>query len=387
VTAPVLTPRPSTPYAPPARPTEHVIPELYGLRGVAVLLTLAQHWQDAFPTGTTLDGLVRRTAEVGWLGVELFFGLSGFLITGILLASRQREPSLRRYLGRFMWRRALRIFPLYYVTLVALLFVLPALVPIRDPAFATLHHYQAWYWLYGVNWLQAVHGGGVVGFETAHFWSLSVEEQFYLAWPLLVWWAGPRRVPWVCGVLWVGSMVGRWLVPVDVDPWRWTTPLHLDALMAGALLAWTATTPWWLRVTAILRRASLPAVLVVLGTAWFHVGAWTSAWPWAVRAVGIGCLLAATLTADPTSRWRVFCRSGVMQRFGTYSYCIYLLHYPLMGLLNRALPKLPIAQPFGSHLLYAAVYLVLLVSITYSVGAVSWRYFEAPILRLKDRWP
>ena len=108
----------------------------------------------------------------GWAGVQLFFVLSGFLITGILLETRDEKGALRR----FLVRRGLRIFPLYYATLFVLLVVVPP-----DPVVRAALHDQVYYWLYVSNWAQP--------FEhkiptLAHFWSLAVEEQFYLLWPL-----------------------------------------------------------------------------------------------------------------------------------------------------------------------------------------------------------
>jgi peptidoglycan/LPS O-acetylase OafA/YrhL len=395
VTAPLHTPRlrrpPAlaayalTPDSDASRATAHV-PELDGLRGLAVVLTLATHWQAGVPTGIAVDGIVRHAAELGWLGVEMFFVLSGYLITGILLVSRARCTGLGRYLGRFMWRRALRIMPLYYATLVGLLVVAPLVVPIHDPAFATLRSYQAWYWLYGVNWLQAVHGSAVVGFQTGHFWSLAVEEQFYLAWPLLVWWAGPRRLPWMTLTLWSGSIGARWLVAPDVDPWRWTTPLHLDALMMGALLAWAGTTPWWPRIAKVLRTIGWPALLALGASVWVGAAAWYRTGAQTAIAITLGALLVLSVTG-PESRWRAFCRVAWLRRFGTYSYCLYIVHYPLLAVLDRVVPRLGLPRPFGSTMLYGAVYGLLLVGLSVAIAAFSWKYFERPILAFKDRSP
>src|SRR3954447_8838430 len=138
-------------------------PSLDGLRGLAVLLVMASHF------------LAGSLASIGWVGVDLFFVLSGYLITSVLRESRG--------LGRFYCRRAFRILPLYYLAVLVAVLASP-----------TVRTTQAWYWLHGAHWLFALRPGAYVG-GTFHFWSLGIEEQFYLAWPLVVWAAG-RRLPW-----------------------------------------------------------------------------------------------------------------------------------------------------------------------------------------------
>lgn len=363
-----------------AHAPEHV-PELDGLRGLAVLMTVATHWQAAIPRGRALDDVVLYMAQMGWMGVEIFFVLSGLLITGILLRARQQRPSFRTYLGRFMWRRALRIAPLYYAGVTVLFVALPAVVAIQEPAYWWAHAHQAWYWLYGVNWMIALHGIDAAPFLTGHFWSVAVEEQFYLVWPFLVWWAGPKRLPWLAGALWAGSIVAR--IPFGHDlthPWHDTTPLHLDGLMVGALLAWVSMTPAWPRVSEWLRRAALPALALLV------LGVLVGVVPMPLIAAAFGAVLVTTVTG-PTTAWRVLCRASWLRRFGTYSYCIYLVHYPLMMVLERVVPRLGVPHPFGSTLLYGAVYGALLLGISTGVAALSWRYFERPLLALKSRGP
>jgi len=158
------------------------IPALDGVRGLAIVLVMFRHMSlkqmGQSPTAPLLDRVVHAVASFGWVGVDLFFVLSGFLITGILLDAKGKPGAF----SRFWKRRALRIFPLYYAACAFLFFVLPHIGYFaRDPATARLVHYQVWYWLYGVNVLEVLHGGLATPLNTAHFWSLSVEEQFYLA--------------------------------------------------------------------------------------------------------------------------------------------------------------------------------------------------------------
>lgn len=145
------------------------IPGLDGLRTLAVSLVLATH----------LYGL-----SWGWGGVDLFFVLSGFLITGILLESR--EAPFWPYWRAFLLRRTLRILPLAYVTL-AIVFL----------AYQTAWREQWWWWAYLSNWRLSPRTIG--GSSVTHFWSLAIEEQFYLVWPIMVWIVRPSWLLGLCG--------------------------------------------------------------------------------------------------------------------------------------------------------------------------------------------
>ncbi len=143
------------------------IPALEGVRGVAILAVLAhQLLIDGYAGGRALE-ILRMPFQTGWAGVQLFFVLSGFLITGILLDTRRAE----NFWSSFYARRALRIFPVYYL----LLAVTYAIAP---------HRHQVFYWLYLANLRQLAAGPAVE--SLGHCWSLSVEEQFYLVWPFAV---------------------------------------------------------------------------------------------------------------------------------------------------------------------------------------------------------
>src|SRR5262249_46548866 len=143
--------------------------------------------------------MVFKAALACWSGVDLFFVLSGFLITRILLATRASPD----YFRDFYMRRALRIFPLTYGVLVAVMLIAPHLVRAAAPAAGPS---PAWLWLYGVNLYPLLTGDwyeapNVLGLNFGHFWSLGVEEQFYLLWPLIVWRLDGRRLARLCAIL------------------------------------------------------------------------------------------------------------------------------------------------------------------------------------------
>jgi peptidoglycan/LPS O-acetylase OafA/YrhL len=170
------------------------IPALDGIRGLAIALVMFHHFTlyGGMRPDFVLDKVYRHVALVGWVGVDLFFVLSGFLITGILHDSR----SDRHYFRNFYMRRTLRIFPLYYGVLAATFLVLPLVLDVSGSCRELLRD-QAWYWTYLIN-VQIGLDYWPSCFVLGHFWSLAVEEQFYLVWPLLLYLLGRRGMLALC---------------------------------------------------------------------------------------------------------------------------------------------------------------------------------------------
>ena len=177
------------------------VPALDGIRGIAILTVMLHHF--------TIFGMVRpnnfidvqfyRLASAGWCGVDLFFVLSGFLITGILLDTKSGPHFFRN----FYMRRVLRIFPLYYGFLIVIFVLIPLAIQVGDK-FQTLLDQQGWYWSYLINLPIAFKGWSSV-IIIDHFWSLAVEEQFYLFWPLVVFFSQRRQLIFICLACFVGS--------------------------------------------------------------------------------------------------------------------------------------------------------------------------------------
>jgi peptidoglycan/LPS O-acetylase OafA/YrhL len=163
------------------------LPALDGVRGLAILLVLLYHFVAQTTATNRLEAAVNWALGYGFLGVDLFFVLSGFLITGILYDSRA-DPG---YFRTFYMRRVLRIFPLYYAVLAVVFFGVSLLPALRGSEIAGLREHQAWAWLYGINVYLSIQGGWVLSY-IEHFWSLAVEEHFYFIWPLVVWLLGAR---------------------------------------------------------------------------------------------------------------------------------------------------------------------------------------------------
>ena len=206
-----------------ATPPEQ-IPALDGIRGLAILLVVLHNATvtPLAPSSRWLHALPLLWNR-GWIGVQLFFALSGFLITLGLLETRGTPG----YFRNFYAKRALRILPLYYTVLLVLLVILPRVLTLPPP-FSSEH--QAPLWLFTANLAPTPYGFG-------HFWSLAVEEQFYLFWPLVVFKVPPPRLLKVCGWIAVAALVVRWvLAALGTDPQMLyvSTACRMDALSLGA---------------------------------------------------------------------------------------------------------------------------------------------------------
>lgn len=153
---------------------------LDGLRGCAVLAVVLLHATSSLQHPATIaGGAIKKLFSCGWIGVDLFFVLSGFLITGILVDAKGRP----RYFRTFYWRRSLRILPLYYGLLVVLFVIAPAVAGPAWRAGALPSSGQAWYWLHLQNFVSLRNEtAGYLG----NLWSLAIEEQFYLVWAPLI---------------------------------------------------------------------------------------------------------------------------------------------------------------------------------------------------------
>src|SRR4051794_24796932 len=211
-------------------------PALDGLRGTAILAVLVCHYSALLPQSPAVG-----TLQIGWAGVDLFFVISGFLITGILLDARGTP----NYFRNFYARRVLRIFPLYYgilaVTLLSMLAVRLATAPHGDAGLRQLWAAQPWLWTFTVNfWMPLQPTWNRWAEIVIPLWSLSVEEQFYLVWPLVVWRSSDRALIRTCLAVMVGVLFLRLVltaIRVDWFALYTMTPTRADALAAGALVA------------------------------------------------------------------------------------------------------------------------------------------------------
>jgi peptidoglycan/LPS O-acetylase OafA/YrhL len=363
---------------------------LDGIRGLAILMVMALHFLGEAAFAAAPDRRFVQIAMYGGYGVDLFFVLSGFLITGILCDTRGSA----RYFRDFYARRALRIFPLYYGTLVLMLIVVPALPAFHSDAIDSVRRQQAWLWLYGINFLQAREADWLP--YVSHFWSLAVEEHFYLVWPLAVWFLTPRRLLALCAGLVVFSTIARVLLAwggVNDIAVHVLTFTRLDGLGIGAFLAVYARE--YAEPHVPLRRAGCwLAVAGAVGvTALVALGTMTGVPVPAVltaRRTFFVLLLAALIPLGLTGGTRAplgaVLSGRVLRFFGTYSYGLYVFHAIIADYMRRhdtlaALTRF-VPNVVAAVLLQAAI--GTLLSVTIAVASYEW--YERRFLALKERF-
>jgi peptidoglycan/LPS O-acetylase OafA/YrhL len=352
------------------------MPALDGLRGIAILLVLA-HGFDVIQTTHGLGHAVDLALDLGWIGVQLFFVLSGFLITGILLDTRT-QPG---YYRKFLVRRVLRIFPLYYGTLFVAFFIAPYVVHV-PPGHGD---HQIWLWTYLANFAAPLGRSEPV---FPHFWSLAVEEQFYIVWPLVVWIVGRRGVLAVGTVLVVIAIAARVYVRAHYGEMAayMFTPCRMDALAIGAIAAALIRGERFRSMIAH-HKASLMAgagfAVVVAGAVIGHLlreGPNMQTVGYTVIALGFALLLVAAL---PQRRLPARLLGWApLRTIGLYSYGMYVFHAPLhvyvgLPILARldATPGVPAGFVYG----------LAMTLVTLGLAALSYHLFEVRFLRLKPK--
>lgn len=344
--------------AAPAPATSRIV-ELDGLRAFAIIPVMLHH---CWPTGHWTSSL----AEAGWMGVDLFFVLSGYLITGILLKSGNYR--------NFLARRALRIFPLYYLCLA--LFVLVAVFRTDQASWEAMKAWggAGWFFVYLGNfraaWINAL--PPVLSFAT--LWSLQVEEQFYLLFPIaiaLLSRENLRRFLIGCAV--AAPVLRSLLVvfaPHNVIAGYVLMPCRMDALAMGGIVA-LRDRPFP-RVAFPIGAAALAGILYLRGV---------TAYDPVMRSIGYSavdltcaCLLASVLHSRG-SRLTGLLRLRPLVYTGQIAYGLYLLHEPASWTARRLLGNIEAHAPLSVPITFGASFLV---------AGLSWRFFESPFLAWKE---
>ncbi|MEO7963295.1 MAG: acyltransferase [Gemmatimonadaceae bacterium] len=382
------------------------MPALDGVRGVAIALVVLHTFCGvARESGSSVLDAVRGVALAGWSGVQLFFVLSGFLITGILIDDRDRAGRAG-YFRRFYIRRTLRIFPLYYAVLAIWLILIP-LSGIEPALGVQARAHGAWYWLYLSNWVNPF-GIGVDGLS--HFWSLAVEEQFYLIWPLIVATLVRRRLSALCTVLLIATPFVRLallaaglpaLAPYEFLIARW------DALAAGALLAIALRSSAGqrrlasiMRSLTIIARAGIVAMTIALKGFGPSLPLVSVLGQSLVAALSVALVYAAArepierredvhglVDQQPTGRSRTarVLNAPWLRFLGRYSYGLYVFHLPIHFLLFVRADLWVNEGSANIRLAKLAIYCVAAITLSAGAALVSWKLLEAPCLRLKER--
>lgn len=375
------------------------IPALDGVRGVAILLVMLCHYTVA-PAGAPVEkvgafakGLFSIT-KFGWCGVDLFFVLSGFLITGILYDAKQSA----HYFRNFYMRRVLRIFPVYFGLLAIVFLILLPLLHTTDAwGMRESSRNQGWLWLYGVNIIQAIKGAANVDdwvfggrIQLHHFWSLAVEEHFYLVWPAVVFLCS-RRV--LIGICW-GCIVGAFalragLAAAGVNELATCvlTPCRLDALAIGALLALVARGGGLRPLIRPFRWVAAVCAAILVG-----LFLWKGELDNTTRLVQIAgfsplVFLAAAViigaaTATPGTRIHRFWCSPSLQLLGKISYGLYVFHLPLDSFFGGYFNFSHYGKTV-SPLLEVGLHGLASGLLAVGVAWLSWQLYEKHLLKLK----
>jgi peptidoglycan/LPS O-acetylase OafA/YrhL len=368
-------------------PMKGHVPTLDGLRGLAILLVLLIHFCCASggEPRTRLDHLFYNLAYSGWCGVDLFFLLSGFLITGILVDTRSSSRRIRNFYAR----RTLRIFPLYYGALILWFLVLPAVAPgWTSPGLP--RRKQLWAWLYATNWALAWQPDSFGNLD--HFWSLAIEEHFYLVWPFVVWSCSRLTAVKVCIACFCASTLSRiLLVALGVAPgsvWQLDTS-HTDSLCLGGLIALLVRGPSGsaplvepAKKIAIIALIALASVIFWRGRMSHMDGAFLMVGvPPLLILFGAGIVLVAH--APPSSLLGLIFNSGVMKFFGKYSYGLYVWHWLLSPWYRSMFPTERIQASFGRFIPAAVCHATLGTAVTVFIALLSYHLYEVRFINAK----
>jgi peptidoglycan/LPS O-acetylase OafA/YrhL len=336
----------------------HKILQLDAVRGVAIIVVILHNQSAQYPSLH-----LERLFANGWMGVDLFFVLSGFLITGILLDTKQSAG----YFKNFYARRCLRIWPLYY----SLIFFMFVVVPIVRPSEAhTVFDKSSPWWAYPLflqNFLIPMPTNATG--PLAVTWSLAIEEQFYLVWPLVVRYVSSAQLARIAvSVICVSPALRLWLSFYDVDLYT-NVFCRLDGLMAGAFLAVTVRAnkfspakfvkPAWISFIIAL---PLAFVTEALGERWIV---------FSFTALASASFIYLALFSGQKSLQRTL-TNGFLVYTGTISYGLYLLHKIPFGVARTV---------YWDR--YPLMMVALLLIACYATAALSWNVLEKPFLKLK----
>ena len=341
------------------------IPALDGLRGIAVSLVVFYHCHTKLG-----GGWLSHFAEYGWAGVNLFFVLSGFLITGIILEGREDAHFFRNFYAR----RALRIWPVYVLLLLLNYILVPCLLE-HNP-------YHAWQitspapWLYYVLFVQNLFALALPG-PIGPTWSLAIEEQFYLAWAPIGRRLSLRHLAIALATVFAVSPAIRACNTGLLTPTH--TLIHLDGLAIGSLIAVL------LRMDIFSRPAWRKLGMAGIALGLFGVGLMLyrgTAFADTFLALGFGGMLIAALVSEPGSSLyaRVLCL-WPLKSIGTVSYGLYMTHILIFTVIGSFELRMLRYGAWGN---LAVVVTRIVLSLGFA--ALLWVGFEKPILRLKRRF-
>lgn len=360
------------------------IPALDGIRGMAMIMVLICHWVqsvNSVPIHGYIKYMVPCFAYAFHTGLDIFFVLSGFLITRILLGISGKPWEI----GNFMARRALKIFPLYYATLIAVLVLTPAAIrhtTLRmHPDDIGLH----WLWFFGQNIAVCFNHQYLYG-ALDHFWSVAVEEHFYWLWPLAVIFLCRRNLALMAVgliLLSLGSRCYYMWTQHDVLACEWLTICRLDGLAFGSLLAMLEAHKRLTKdLVPLLIGMFVVGVALSIGIHYDKLGPYANVLLKTFESAAFFGLIGLVVIYKDGWLGRFF-KNPVLIFFGLYSYGIFVFHHFLRP------PLLPVTLFYGADKPNNAAMSYGLVHLALSVGLalISYHLFEKHFLKLKNKFP
>lgn len=350
--------------------TKGFILELDGLRGLAILMVMVHRFWPRPGVGVAAD-----VAGAGWIGVDLFFVISGFLIAGILLDTRNDAG----YFRNFYARRVLRIFPLYYLFVIGVFIAFSANAGFREGAGSPL-----WYLFHLGNIPEGLLDKPVP-YWLAPVWSLAIEEQFYLTFPLLVYLLDRRRLTILlmsmialAPVIRLATMLA---MPEHERVQYMFTPCRIDTIAVGCLLAVVVRTvdlDRWRATAQLVAFCVIPSVVVLaIASGLERTSPFDRVFGYSLVAVGCASVIALVVFARGARSTAVL-RWEPLTYLGKLCFGLYLLHRPADTIVSALASRAGLEGALRLMPLKLAVAVVL--------ATISWRLFERPFLRLKDRF-
>jgi peptidoglycan/LPS O-acetylase OafA/YrhL len=341
-------------------------PALDGLRGLAILLVVFYH----------NFGFINYFF-FGWLGVDLFFVLSGFLITDILLKTKN-DP---HYLKNFYGRRVLRIFPIYYLVLIIFLLIIPSL----NVGLLNLDYYQThqiWLWVYLQNWLYIFKPPPPDSLSLSHLWSLAVEEQFYLIWPFVILLIGKIKplfffmLSLLIIVIAVRFLV--WLYHIEkIAYFNLYTFSRIDGICIGSMLALLRQFN-----SRFLQKNIAVIVFTLAGLNfifYFFNNAYSFSFPFlAIIGYTTFAVIFGILVNEAVNNNKIIVllfNNRFMKFFGKISYGLYIFHWPIYLILRNLVINLP-------NIIISIIATIIAIVVSW----LSFEFFESKILKLKKNF-
>lgn len=359
------------------------IPSLEGIRGYGFLVVFLAHYfspEQFADKGRIFYYPSLIESAIGIFAVPGFFVVSGYLIGGILYDTSDREG----FFKVFYSRRILRVFPVYYLTLLAI-----TLVDLYHRVPLDYHFWAHFFYVQNLLPGYATLPGAPTN-QTIHFWSLAVEEQFYLLWPLVVWLFPARRpllriTAALIALSFILRLASPWLHMPD-EMLYLSTPTRVDAILLGVVLAIVRHDRIYQRILPMAKYFALGGLLIVAVRALFTGSSWSFAYldiVFMFPCVDITCaaLVVAAMEKD-SWLYRVCSRPWVCW-LGKLSYSLYVFHYTyIMWFQNTVIPRLTAYMP---HTIAVFVSGCIAFCLTLTLSVLSYRFLEGPIVNFKKR--